>query len=721
MLPKYRFKISINDVETVVNPLGWGNAKRVIEREAEEVFYRAKINEKFIFTRDDRDLILAEDIETRFVFIIERSDDGGTTYTEYWRGFFNYTDCEFYDDPGDEMVKVQVSPIDAYENILAGIDKEFNLIELAPETTQVTFVKQPVFQVYILNSNYLSYYIDGFYGEQPVSSPVGITPTNDIETVYFFSALASTSYTALIPGDNTLNPDVSGLYDYNTDIRQDGHYQYLFNGTSNRIEIIDLFDSNNVVYQGPIGQSFTTFALGLQTPVLTSTVDGISECKVFELPVYARTLCNIDTIGVTPTVDIPNPDIVPDNFNYSKVLGQDDIGFILWYGNQDDPTPFGKFSDSAANFAGKYHTKPDSATYGQVYPIARTDWTEFSIWFYFNATLKTIQESASQEILIKDAYKLPDVLSALLSAIDPNITHQETSDYSAFFYGTGNSIRGLKKWPIIVPKSNVVVGEYDKPAQKAPIKLSEVFEMLYRVYKCKCYINSDNELIIEHIDYFENGGIYGASLVGTDLTTLLEPKTGLNWEYGANKYTYNKFNIPERIEFAWMDDVGKAFEGSPIVMRSAFAEPGNVERWEVTQFTSDIDFIQIQPGDIAKQGFVLLECLDKGGGLYYVPFVDVSLPDGIDYKIQNGYAAFAWLAPNYHKHRMPAPLVTINEEDTTATTVQRNRKQVIRYGKITEPDVMKLIGTGIGFGKVQVLTEDMNAGTFDIEIQHDND
>ena len=63
--------------------------------------------------------------------IDDKSDDWGQTYNQYYKAKFMKTDCTFNDD--DKLVTVQPETIDQYNDVLAGLEKEYNLIELAPQ------------------------------------------------------------------------------------------------------------------------------------------------------------------------------------------------------------------------------------------------------------------------------------------------------------------------------------------------------------------------------------------------------------------------------------------------------------------------------------------------------------------------------------------------------------------------------------------------------------
>jgi hypothetical protein len=457
--------------------------------------------------------------------------------------------------------------------------------------------------------------------------------------------------------------------------------------------------------------------------VLTSLTDPSSKVAPIATSFFVRLLSNKDTVGGNPTFDIPANDIVPSNENYTKVIGIDADNFFVSDSASISAARWGRFSQDALHFAGQYFALPEISGVGRIYPVSSSDWLSASYWFEFDAALNALQEEAADDILLRDAYKLSDAIRAVLSQLTIGVSHQEGAAWSEFLYSDANPIRGARRYPIISPKSNVVLGEYDKPAQKAPIKLSDLLNLLWVAFRCKWHIDIDGRFRVEHMSWYERGGTYDGTEVGADLTSLIDPQTGKSWEFGRNRWSYEKADMPERFEFGWMDDVSFPFEGYPIQVRSAFVQQGRIEKETAARFTSDVDFILSQGADISKDGFVAMDA-ELANGDYYLPFIDITLPSGDEYKVQNGYMAFTWLHPNYARHGLPAELITLNGEDTTALSVTRRKTQEIEYPSFLPADFLtinyiSLVTTGLGDGKILELAENMAGEFVTAKIAHD--
>jgi hypothetical protein len=165
-------------------------------------------------------------------------------------------------------------------------------------------------------------------------------------------------------------------------------------------------------------------------------------------------------------------------------------------------------------------------------------------------------------------------------------------------------------------------------------------------------------------------------------------------------------DMPERYQFAWMDEVTDPFKGKPIVVLSSYVEQGKVEEINVANFTSDIDFMMLNPSSISPDGFALLNVLtDQNDGTLYVPVITFQQV-GYSWRAQNGFLSFHMLQFGYWKDNMPAWRLQFEDDpNITAETIQRNKKQTVTIPlTITDPDPMQLVKTGLGNGKVQSMS-----------------
>ena len=608
MNPIYKFQLSAGSVTQRAFPTYKDDLAKDFEKEPGQEFFRAKLSGNLTFQSNDYTFIVSQAFDTQFVLEIFISYNAGQSWTSYWRGTFWKTDCEFDNDA--ETVTVQPSVWDQYNDVLAGLDKEYNLIELAPEIVPVKADKRPMIQVYVPGQSVIGCFLSGMWWEQEVEPESDETK---LVSDFHFSLNKKQRILDITQTGGPALPDfVMGEPDENQlfDIRKDG---YRF-----RVFYDDVTDPDNPFYMWDISLnnvrmwSYKSYASLPNVPYsvtlspVASDATGDVTLYVHDLPVYSRFVCDTKTIvmgdSTLNTYEIPADDIVENNRNYHYVIGYYFPDTIIFSSVLvSTPTQWGLYQP------GQYYYNP-IAVFGEAFPVARNAWGRISIWFAFSSLDWIVEKSARQPFTIRHAYPLSSVISVLLAKIAPDITHAGTTDYSQFLYG--QNLIGVTQMLFITPKSNLVTAGYDQPAQKAPITLKNVLDMLRDCFRCYWFIDGQNRFRIEHIQYFHNGGSYSVSpVVGIDLTTQQVPRNGKEWAFARNQYKFDKPEMAARYQFGWMDDVTQLFEGYPIDIISKYVNSESIEQIDVSHFTSDIDYILLNPGAISKDGFVLLSCV----------------------------------------------------------------------------------------------------------------
>lgn len=812
---KFEMQTEYNGVTTnyAVHPLRKADVTKDYELQQNEKFYRAKLSGKLTFCREDFDVIVNARFETKFTVIVSISWDLGQTWSEYWRGEFWKTDCTF--DLDAETAIVTPTVVDDYTDVIAGMEKEYDLIKLTPEIESLRITKRPLIQMYIPGESVVSCFLSGMYWEQDCEAE--LSETKLINTYHFaLNTTISPGKRVSGAGDadglwqNGKSPN--GLYGWTYETKEEPGpssedpmetftYTYLTRLSDGK----RLYENRTYGENPPL--SFSMYKYGDEEKVDVVFVSYIQQ------KIYARYLLDVDTIAGVSTYPIPTTDIVENNRNYRRVIGYG-ISDVVYYSNKTTTTP----TEWGLKQAGEYWQKPYVPGITQFYPIGRNHWEYFSIWFAFSALDEVAEQSGRKEYTLKDAYPLHSVISVLLKQIAPNITHEPTAEYSQFLYGNYNPISGNTFELLLSPKSNILAGDYSQPAQKAPITLKMVADMLRNCYRAYWYIE-DGKFKIEHIQWFRNGGRYtGTPAISHDLTAEKVTRNGKMWAFGTSQFDYNKPTMPERYQFGWMDDVTKAFEGYPIDIISKYVSPGNIEEITVSEFTSDVDFMLLNPGAFSMDGFALLAAvprvlvaqeytfrtvafgtaynlkytltnvranenvvirfetsgtdtgeiafLDANGalvaligsfdmnttqlqysvivpenatqigfrkttnlgissvkmlgvnGIKSLPFVERTI-NGVKYINQNGLLAFIDLQPKYYIYDLPAYQVRINEAQTTAYGITREKKQSLRFPVVADPNPTHLIKTNLGDGQVEKISVNLSSRIANVTLMYD--
>lgn len=713
----------------IVHPNYKDDLAKEYELETNQRFYRAKLSGKLSFIRDDYDYINNKPFDTTFLLLIEKSNDGGKTWTSYYSGQFMKTDCTFIDY--DKKVTVQPDTIDEYNDVLAGLEKEYNLITLAPAIQRITIRKRPLIQIYVPGDSIVSCFLGGTNWEQDANAT---TDQNALVRTYHFALcnilkeiqITSHGSPAVISGLYTgrmATGATPGVFTGNLYPELNVNYyifisQQTIDGTPFGIALVEIRRRSDDVamfrYQKATTAPFDTLEFDL-TAVEGSGATGTMHADMKSYNIYARYLCDVETIGDLNTYPLPTDDIVDNNRNYRRAIGYAiDVAFIS-NNFSDTPTEWG-LADN-----GKYFAPPYSI-YGQTfYPIARSTWRYASLWFGFYLMDWILEEQARKAYTLRDAFPVASCISVLLNQIAPGIKHEATAEYSQFLYGSSNPISGLTFRLLVSQKTNIINGEYQQPAQKAPTTLQQFTNMLRDCFKCYWYIDG-GKFKIEHIQFFKNGGSYGGgAIISRDLTKEINLRNGLPWAFNTSEYSFDKVDLAERYQFEWMDDVTTPFEGLPIQVISKYVTPGKIEEINISNFTSDIDMMLLNPGNMSSDGFALFAAVPPTSGSQWIlPFTRQTI-NGVEYFLQNGYLAFINLQSPYWMYDLPARRVSVNGSEVYAYGIERKKKQTFSFPATDDPNPMQLIKTYIGNGQVDKLSINLHSRSIKATLKYDTE
>ena len=713
--PRYRFTLADRTVAATrsVIPVWKDDLALEYQREQGQMFFRRKLNGKLTFVGPDAEWILQRGYSHEIGVTMDRSDDNGVVWSEYWVGHFYMTDCEVNLD--DSLITVQPTVDDAYNKVLDGYDKEFNLVELLPETNFVRMKKFPLIQIYYPGESTLSCIYNGMAWEQDVDQE---TSDNVLTNDYHFSRNSNKREISL-----KQNGAIFGVYE--ADVTQDEETPYdvsLYpvsggSGTylqatytlgyqsdiliySYRVELRNDQTHTVLYYYEEMGLGYKNTS-DLTFTMINDSTPATMEGETYTRAIYARILLDVDEFDGYETAPLSPADFCHDNRNYHRA-----IGFVLGARylmtsaqTQVSPTEYGK----AAN--GQYFVEPTASD--DVYPIARTSWDNTSVWFVNDGNfIGFMRNIGTKTMTLRTAYPIWSVISVLLNAINAGVTHQGSATYSQFLYDTTNPLTHRpNRMLLISPKSNLLAGEFSQPAMKAPVTLKDIMEMLRDVYGCYWHIDN-GKFCIEHTDYYRQGGNYGPMTLGYSLPGM-KARNGESWGYGVNRYRYEKERMPQTFQYGWMDDVTEAFTGKPVRMMSPYVDEGSTEEVTVSMFTSDVDFMLLNPQGMSKDGFVLMAG-EASGGDYVLPVVNV--PSGWwpwvtkALYLQNGDLAFCMLQPNYLTYDMPARNIEMNGQQTTAQAVRRTKVQEVRMPMYDDPRILEVVVTDLGYGIIEKMS-----------------
>ena len=711
MTPKYRWKLTIGNDVYDVQPVYKDELALNYEKESQQRFFRAKLSSKIDFVARDADVIIAAPFETDFLLDIELSNDYGLTWQTYYHCHFHKTDCTINFD--DRKVSVQPEAIDRYNDVLAGLDKEFNLIELAPAIQPIGLTKRPMFQLYTVGESICSCLCGGQAFEQDMFD----TTESRVRECGFGGINAGWEF-------NFQNPPVAGF---------GSPFIGFFNGAGSEFWATDTtYYLTYFEWSEPIvGSRYIQNHNGIRV-VQTSTGTTLWEFDQYkvtlwendyndipaeltfsgdpqltayktEYGMYGRLVLDRNEVQGWTVSELRSDDVVSNNRNYHYSLPFTDFNIV-------EPTKWGR------NDVGQYFLPPDDIR--EWYPVGRSQWVNTSVWALWTVDMGNIEVAGRKPFTLKDAFPIWSVIKVLLGKVAPNITHDGTAAYSDFLYGTAKSLYDRDTRLFIAPKSNIIVGEYQEPAMKAPTTLGNILKMLRDMYGCYWFIDEQNRLRIEHIRWFKNGGSYsGEPIIGIDLTDSINIRNEKDWAFATSEVKFNKEEMPERYQYEWMDESTDIFNGNPVNILSTFVHEGKVEEVTISGFTSDVDYMLLAPDMCSKDGFAIMAARASGND-YVVDIVNMGF-DQWTKSIQNPYLAMRWLITSYLTYDMPSWNIEIGDEQQTASGIQRNRQQTISFPADVDMDMMQLVKTHIGNGEIDKAEVNLSSRQAKVQLKYD--
>lgn len=686
-------------------------------KESGQEFFRISLDGKINLFGSGYELVHNSSLEDQMIFIIDKYNRTSGKWIEYYKGEFNKTDCKL--DYEKKSCELKTTALDEYNDVVNKYENTYDLIKLAPAISRINLYKRSLMQVYVRGSNSISNFFGGIYWESDVNE--AIDNHNDLINKYYFSYIKAGNEFYI---RNASISDVNGVY-----AGTNGYWSKWNPGYTCKMELVDESSTpyrvrlyrnsdNLLLYQSEkkwdVSDPDNKYIL--RDDVKMVNVNNPDDTFIIESPfvyhIYRRLLCDVDSVedseGIKNTYDLPSDDFVTDNRNYKKCIGLTGGMFFCTSRAVDKPTRYG------LNDYGQYFTNefiPSSAGIGRPLPISRNSWANASLWYVYDSYYSLFEQRLRKQYTLRDSYSIAATIKALLKEIDPTLQHEATAEYSRFLYDTTVPMSMARFYVHITQKTNILKGEYDQPAQKAEVSLEDVMKMLRDCFRCYWYIE-DNKFKIEHISFFMRGGSYSYNTsIQLDFTKLVDQFNKKLSSYFQSEVEYDKTDLNQRYEFGWMDDVTDLFGGVTIDVKSNYVQKDKTEEINISQFSSDVDYMLFNPSNFSDDGFALL-CPIKNGSSLELPIIETQLIDenGDTYNtvIQNFYAAWAYLV-RFYMYDMPASNLDCNVlGDLYANGIKMCMKHTIEFPIEEDLNELELIKTTIGNGKIDEISVNVN-------------
>lgn len=206
MNPIYKFYLNKGTDDNQVFPMYSEDLAKTYEKEMNEVFFRTGLSGDLTFVAQDYDWIVAQAFDFKFILTINISHDAGQTWELYWTGVFYKTDCTF--DGFKRTVVVRPEAYDQYTDFLPLLDKQFNIVNLAPAIRRTFIDKPAMLQVYNAGDDVITCVIPGRSWEQEceiINANDTVAGQNRLTEYLHFALLSNGVYARLLTDATTVS------------------------------------------------------------------------------------------------------------------------------------------------------------------------------------------------------------------------------------------------------------------------------------------------------------------------------------------------------------------------------------------------------------------------------------------------------------------------------------------------------------------------------------
>lgn len=677
--------------------------------------------DKVEFSNGDADLIINADYETEFLLW-----DGTTRYKFY------KNDCVVR--RGDRIVTAKVKVVGEYADVKGKLDTQVNIADNKYIKRELTIPYAPILQFYLGGGRITSIINDIVF-----DTSLSYTPTQSETNGGGWYKLSNQTGNGIVGGQNSIiyvesdNTLLSGEYVpsgagifvaakwENGNVSNSNRMLAWINdtgsGNANCYVLLDTDVPQNEQYlpenwlyrtdpiynypTNPMWNESTAYGDAIE---MFNPDDATDKILVYTIanPQF-RIIVAKDSLEGWDVDELGDDDIVPNSAythalvhsnpqQYSSLLSL--FGHNPKYGNSNylnnsgnwdfdglfnaERGEFGLVSDQSLINNNKYFEKPTN--YFNQFGIMSNYWRYSSSWFTLTQDARDILFLAKgkQKALF---YDFEDVLSEM-SGLTIN---------SSFLNGLTPFKNNKKLY--LSPLSNLKVRNYDEPATKQILTLSDMFLFLERVYNCYWDIYG-GEIRIEHYSFFDDGSSYMGDRVVVDLVNETNSWNGKGI-YG-DEYAFIKEKSKKNKIWKFQNKHNELYEAT-VTTTSPYVEDGNDDK---SVGKMNVDLITILLEDVSNDGVLVIE-VDQND--------DIIFED----KLINGGLAMTKAIPKYHLYGEGGS----NTNYGAAKSRSRLKEETITHS-IPLDDVHGLIRTREGNGKIDSVTID-NDGIVVIKLRHD--
>lgn len=215
------------------------------------------------------------------------------------------------------------------------------------------------------------------------------------------------------------------------------------------------------------------------------------------------------------------------------------------------------------------------------------------------------------------------------------------------------------RYLMIAQKSDIIRNQSTDAATVAMMSWNDLMEILWGMFQVVWdYDSNTNTINVEHISFWSPSA-------GMDLRSQPIAKN--------NKFAYLKEKMPKYEKFSWMEALAENFKGRMIQYSSECVDqnPESNTLETILPVTTDLEYIQTTPLEIADEGFVVIANTYSGG----VYLVERMLGKYLNEVRYNMHLSWANLHDSYYRHERVLPEGYMNGALTDFWSAQKNKSQ----------------------------------------------